>query len=69
MPTQCPKCGAVLYCPCHTCRVYEPKGLNENDHYHWQPNGEIVECPKCGYTDHCDQWLTADGLRLGLMKI
>ena len=61
MPTNCPKCNAVLYCPCHACREYEPKGLDPvKDHYHWQPNGEIVECPVCGYADHCDQWLTAE---------
>jgi hypothetical protein len=54
---KCPKCNVDLQCPCPSCRSREPPGLHESDHYKWRADGEIIECPNCGFAAHADFWL------------
>jgi uncharacterized protein YbaR (Trm112 family) len=54
--TTCPNCHAALYCPCPACRGREPAYVAEMDHYHWDESGEIMVCPRCGYSDCEDGW-------------
>lgn len=51
----CPKCKVTLYCPCKHCRKRE-KGKAFEPKWRWL-KGDLIRCPECRYTDHCDNWM------------
>ena len=58
----CPKCGYPQYCGCSSCVSKVPEGIKP---YTWK-YGELVVCSGCGFTAHCDFWLSLDGERSGM---
>lgn len=50
----CPKCGLYLACGCGSCR--KRNGDKENMMI-WHTDGEVEECPSCGFAAHADGWL------------
>jgi hypothetical protein len=55
----CPKCDAVLFCPCKACREgRRERGQIGVDYpqYIWLSSGMVIRCPKCGFEDSADVW-------------
>ena len=53
MVIKCPKCGYPQYCGCDECIKILPQGYKP-----WNVlNGELHQCPKCGFTAHYAEWL------------
>ena len=53
----CPRCNVELACPCSNCKKWRAKeGKPEPLTEVWQENGEICECPICGFEAHLDYW-------------
>ena len=48
---KCPKCNEELHCPCENCAKW-----NKNKTKWIWVMGEVIECPKCGFAEHCDNW-------------
>ena len=53
----CPHCHKISVCPCPACRkLREIEDISEFKEHTWDENGEIVECPYCGFKGHIDYW-------------
>ena len=53
----CPKCGYPQYCGCKTCLPKIPEGIKPHK---WDKTGNLISCSNCGFTQHCDFWLTLE---------
>jgi len=53
----CPKCEKEVHCGCGSCR--KRRG-DQPDQLVWWENGEVEECPYCGYAMHADGWMDAE---------
>jgi len=58
LSNKCPKCEYLHICPCRSCVKSRKEDNDRNkDIKPWiWINGEVIKCPNCGLTNHCDWW-------------
>lgn len=51
---RCPKCEKPVRCGCGACRK---RNGDREGMMIWHEDGEVEECPNCGFAAHADEWL------------